>query len=118
MLQTVCTSPELLVNQNTSENEISVYSPAQGSPLPGETASPKSYCQQSPALPDSGLTEFNVASPKIHPSPSCKPQEMSAPTGKIKSVFTFSILCNTIMLLLQSKVHRLATPFVLSRELN
>ncbi|KAK2532777.1 hypothetical protein Q9233_005131 [Columba guinea] len=80
MLQTVCTSPELLVNQNTSENEISVYSPAQGSPLPGETASPKSYCQQSPALPDSGLTEFNVASPKIHPSPSCKPQEMSAPT--------------------------------------
>ncbi|KAK2530390.1 hypothetical protein Q9966_009150 [Columba livia] len=80
MLQTVCTSPELLVNQNTSENEISVYSPAQGSPLPGETASPKSYCQQSPALPDSGLTEFNVASPKIHPSPSHKPQEMSAPT--------------------------------------
>ncbi|XP_065553345.1 uncharacterized protein LOC136023133 isoform X2 [Lathamus discolor] len=80
MLQTVCMSPELLVNQNISENEISGYSPGQGSPLPGETASPKSYFQQSPSLPDSGLTEFSVASPKIYPPPSCKPQEMSAPT--------------------------------------
>ncbi|KAM4646392.1 uncharacterized protein AAGF69_013437 [Amazona ochrocephala] len=80
MLQTVCMSPELLVNQNISENGISGYSPGQGSPLPGETASPKSYFQQSPSLPDSGLTEFNVASPKIYPPPSCKPQEMPAPT--------------------------------------
>ncbi|XP_026719388.1 ankyrin-3-like [Athene cunicularia] len=78
MLQTACMSPELLVNQN-SENETCGYSPSQGSPLPGETASPKSYFQQSPSLPDSGLTEFNVASPKIHP-PSRKPREMSAPT--------------------------------------
>ncbi|XP_074704996.1 uncharacterized protein LOC141933828 [Strix aluco] len=77
MLQTACMSPELLVNQN-SENEICGYSPGQGSPLPGETASPKSYFQQSPSLPDSGLTEFNVASPKIYP-PSRKPREMSAP---------------------------------------
>lgn len=73
-------SPELLVNQNTSENENSGYSPGQGSPLPGETASPKSYFQQSPSLPDSGLTEFNAASPKIYLPPSCKPQEMSAPS--------------------------------------
>lgn len=106
MLQTVCMSPELLVNQNISENEICGYSPGQGSPLPGETASPQNYFQQSPSLPDSGLTEFNAASPKMYPPPPCKLQEMSAPTGKIKSLFTFSILCNTIMLLLQSdKVH-------------
>jgi len=99
-------SPELLVNQNISENEICGYSPGQGSPLPGETASPKSYFQQGPSLPDSGLTEFNVASPRIYPPPSCKPQEMSAPTGKIKSLFTFSILCNTVIVLLQSdEVH-------------
>ncbi|KAM6043109.1 uncharacterized protein VSU04_013980 [Chlamydotis macqueenii] len=78
MLQTVCMSPELLVNQNISENEICGYSPGQGSPLPGETASPNSYFQQSPSLPDSGLTEFNVASPKIYPPPSHKSQEMSA----------------------------------------
>ncbi|XP_074783679.1 uncharacterized protein LOC141970753 [Athene noctua] len=78
MLQTACVSPELLVNQN-SENETCGYSPGQGSPLPGETASPKSCFQQSPSLPDSGLTEFNVASPKIHP-PSRKPRDMSAPT--------------------------------------
>lgn len=106
MLQTVCMSPELLVNQNISKNEICGYSPGQGSPLPGETASPKNYFQQSPSLPDSGLTEFNAASPKMYPLPPCKLQEMTAPTGKIKSLFTFSILCNTIMLLLQSdKVH-------------
>ncbi|XP_040472272.1 NF-kappa-B inhibitor zeta-like [Falco naumanni] len=80
MLQTVCMSPELLVNQNISENEICGYSPGQGSPLPGETASPKSYFQQSPSLPDSGLTEFNVASPKIYSPTSRKPQEMPAPT--------------------------------------
>ncbi|KAM6191107.1 LOW QUALITY PROTEIN: uncharacterized protein WM294_013285 [Sarcoramphus papa] len=80
MLQTVCMSPELLVNQNISENEICGYTPDQGSPLPGETASPKSYFQQSPSLPDSGLTEVNVVSPKIYPPPSRKPQEMSAPT--------------------------------------
>ncbi|XP_032854075.2 uncharacterized protein LOC116962942 [Tyto alba] len=79
MLQTVCMSPELLVNQN-SENETCGYSPGQGSPLPGETASPKSYFQQSPSLPDSGLTEFNVASPKIYPPPSRKHQQMSTPT--------------------------------------
>ncbi|KAM9216993.1 uncharacterized protein RG961_011306 [Leptosomus discolor] len=80
MLQTVCTSPELLVNQNISENEVHGYSPSQGSPLPAETASPKSNFQQSPSLPDSGLTEFNAASPKIYPPPSCKPQEMPALT--------------------------------------
>ncbi|XP_069642298.1 NF-kappa-B inhibitor zeta-like [Haliaeetus albicilla] len=80
MLQTVCMSPELLVNQNISENEICGYSPGQGSPLPGETASPKNYFQQSPSLPDSGLTEFNAASPKMYPPPPCKLQEMSAPT--------------------------------------
>ncbi|KAM6238337.1 uncharacterized protein LJ264_013086 [Porphyrio hochstetteri] len=80
MLQTVCISPEQLVNQNISENEICGYSPGQGSPLPGETASPKSHFQQSPSLPDSGLTEFKVASPKIYPAPSRKPQEMPAPT--------------------------------------
>ncbi|XP_051494271.1 uncharacterized protein LOC127393342 [Apus apus] len=79
MLQTVCVSPELLVNQNISENEICGFS-GQGSPLPGETASPKSYFQQSPSLPDSGLTEFNVASPKIYPLSSRQPPEMSAPT--------------------------------------
>ncbi|XP_010402151.2 uncharacterized protein LOC104692091 isoform X2 [Corvus cornix cornix] len=80
MLQTACMSPELLVNQNMSESEICGYSPGQGSPLPGETASPKSCFQQSPSLPDSGLTELNVASPKIyHPPPPCKPPGMPAP---------------------------------------
>lgn len=113
MLQTVCASPELLGNQNLGENEVCGYSPGQGSPLPGETASPKSFLQQSPSLPDSGLTELSVASPKMYPPPSRKPQEMPAPTGKTKSLFTFSILCNTILLLLQNnKLHRLATPSV------
>ncbi|KAL2295782.1 hypothetical protein Nmel_017303 [Mimus melanotis] len=81
MLQTVCMSPELLVNQNMSESEICGYSPGQGSPLPGETASPKSCFQQSPSLPDSGLTELNLASPKIYhpPPPPCKPPGMPAP---------------------------------------
>ncbi|KAM7030195.1 uncharacterized protein M8220_013157 [Acridotheres tristis] len=81
MLQTVCMSPELLVNQNTSESEICGYSPGQGSPLPGETASPKSCLQQSPSLPDSGLTELNLASPKIchPPPPPCQPPGMPAP---------------------------------------
>ncbi|XP_038017442.1 NF-kappa-B inhibitor zeta-like [Motacilla alba alba] len=82
MLQTVCMSPELLVNQNMSEGEICGYSPGQGSPLPGETASPKSCFQQSPSLPDSGLTELNVASPKIYhppPPPPCNPPGMPAP---------------------------------------
>nr|XP_054503565.1 uncharacterized protein LOC129129631 [Agelaius phoeniceus] len=81
MLQTVCMSPELLVNQNMSEEgEICGYSPGQGSPLPGETASPKSCFQQSPSLPDSGLTELNVASPKIYhpPPPPCNPPGMPA----------------------------------------
>ncbi|XP_064253831.1 uncharacterized protein LOC135285463 isoform X2 [Passer domesticus] len=78
MLQTVCVSPELLVNQNTSESEICGYSPGQGSPLPGETASPKSCFQQSPSLPDSGLTELNVASPKIYHTPPCHPPGMPA----------------------------------------
>ncbi|XP_071625259.1 uncharacterized protein [Heliangelus exortis] len=77
MLQTACVNPELLGNQNISENEISGCC-GQGSPLPGETASPKSYFQQSPSLPDSGLTEFNVTSPKIYGDH--KPQEMAAPT--------------------------------------
>ncbi|XP_023797207.1 NF-kappa-B inhibitor zeta-like isoform X2 [Cyanistes caeruleus] len=80
MLQTVCMSSELLVNQNMSESEICGYSPGQGSPLPAETASPKSCFQHSPSLPDSGLTELNVASPKIHhPRPPCKPPGMPAP---------------------------------------
>ncbi|XP_005058913.1 PREDICTED: uncharacterized protein LOC101811609 [Ficedula albicollis] len=81
MLQTVCMSPELLVSQHMSESEICAYSPGQGSPLPGETASPKSCFQQSPSLPDSGLTELNVASPKIYhpPPPPCKPPGMPAP---------------------------------------
>ncbi|XP_059723208.1 uncharacterized protein LOC132338067 [Haemorhous mexicanus] len=83
MLQTVCMSPELLVNQNMSESEICGYSPGQGSPLPAETASPKSCFQQSPSLPDSGLTELNVASPKIYhpppPPPPCHPPGMPAP---------------------------------------
>ncbi|XP_053943022.1 uncharacterized protein LOC128854371 isoform X2 [Cuculus canorus] len=85
MLQTACRSPELLVNQNISENETCSYSPGHGSPLPAETASPKSYFQQSPSLPDSGLTELNVASPKIYPPPPQKPQEMSAPTDSAHS---------------------------------
>ncbi|XP_030820643.1 NF-kappa-B inhibitor zeta-like [Camarhynchus parvulus] len=83
MLQTVCMSPELLANQSMSESEICGYSPGQGSPLPGETASPKSCFQQSPSLPDSGLTELNVASPKIFhpppPPPPCNPPGMPAP---------------------------------------
>ncbi|KAJ7418431.1 hypothetical protein BTVI_29285 [Pitangus sulphuratus] len=78
MLQTVCVSPELLVNQNMGEHEICGYSPGQGSPLPGETASPKSCFQQSPSLPDSGLTELNVVSPELCPPPSCKPLEIAA----------------------------------------
>lgn len=109
MLQTVCMSPELLVNQNSSENETCGYSPGQGSPLPGETASPKSSFQQSPSLPDSGLTELNIASPEIYPTPPRKPQEMSAPTGKIKSLFAFSILCCFCK---AKKVHCLTTPSV------
>uniref|UniRef100_A0A8C5NLB3 OCA domain-containing protein n=1 Tax=Junco hyemalis TaxID=40217 RepID=A0A8C5NLB3_JUNHY len=82
MLQTVCMSPELLVSQSKSESEICGYSPGQGSPLPGETASPKSCSQQSPSLPDSGWTELNVASPKVFhppPAPPCKPPGMPAP---------------------------------------
>ncbi|RMB91998.1 hypothetical protein DUI87_31527 [Hirundo rustica rustica] len=63
-----------------SESEVCGYSPGQGSPLPGETASPKSCFQQSPSLPDSGLTELSVASPRIyHPPPPCKPPGMPAP---------------------------------------
>ncbi|XP_077046146.1 uncharacterized protein LOC129129631 [Agelaius phoeniceus] len=89
MLQTVCMSPELLVNQNMSEEgEICGYSPGQGSPLPGETASPKSCFQQSPSLPDSGLTELNVASPKIYhpPPPPCNPPGMpAAPDSELSS---------------------------------
>ncbi|XP_064588152.1 uncharacterized protein LOC135457471 [Zonotrichia leucophrys gambelii] len=81
MLQTVCMSPELLVNQSKSESELCGYSPGQGSPLPGETASPKSCSQQSPSLPDPGWTELNVASPKVShppPPPPCKPPGMPA----------------------------------------
>ncbi|XP_021231530.1 NF-kappa-B inhibitor zeta-like isoform X1 [Numida meleagris] len=85
MLQTVCMSPELLVNQNTTENESCGYSPGQGSPQPGETASPKRHFQQSPSLPDSGLTELNVASPEINPAPPHNPPAMSAPTGSALS---------------------------------
>lgn len=88
MLQTVCMSPELLVSQNMSESEVcGGYSPGQGSPLPGETASPKSCFQQSPSLPDSGLTELNVESPKIYHPPPCKPPGMPAPAGKRKKIF-------------------------------
>ncbi|XP_063274008.1 uncharacterized protein LOC134561181 isoform X2 [Prinia subflava] len=77
MLQTVCLSP---VSQNMSESEVCGYSPGQGSPLPGETASPKSCFQQSPSLPDSGLTELNLSSPEIHPPPPpCKPPGTPAP---------------------------------------
>ncbi|XP_074415758.1 uncharacterized protein LOC113460209 [Zonotrichia albicollis] len=80
MLQTVCMSPELLVNQSKGESELCGYSPGQGSPLPGETASPKSCSQQSPSLPDSGWTELNVPSPKVShpPPPPCKPPGMPA----------------------------------------
>lgn len=94
MLQTVCMSPELLVHPTMSENEICGYSPGQGSPLPGETASPKSCFQQSPSLPDSGLTELNVASPKIYhpPPPPCKPPGMPAPAGKRKIFIPISYL--------------------------
>ncbi|XP_025896777.1 uncharacterized protein LOC112948716 [Nothoprocta perdicaria] len=80
MLQTVCMSPDLLLSQNINENEICAYSPGHESPLPGETASPPNHFQQSPSLPDSGLTERNVASPETYRLPSAKPQEMSAPT--------------------------------------
>lgn len=96
MLQTACMSPELLVNQNTSESEICGYSPGQGSPLPGETASPKSCFQQSPSLPDSGLTELNVASPKIYHPPPCKPPGMPAPAGKRKLFIPVS--CSVLLL--------------------
>lgn len=97
MLQTACMTPELLVNQNMSESEICGYSPGQGSPLPGETASPKSCFQQSPSLPDSGLTELNVASPKIyHPPPPCKPPGMPAPAGKRKLFIPIS--CSVLLL--------------------
>ncbi|XP_065426441.1 NF-kappa-B inhibitor zeta-like [Chrysemys picta bellii] len=87
MLQKIRMSPEILTNQNISESEIGDYSTGQGSPLPGETASPKSYSQQSPSLPASGLTEFNVVSPKsCHISP-VKTQEMSALTDSTLSTF-------------------------------
>ncbi|XP_072211052.1 uncharacterized protein [Excalfactoria chinensis] len=85
MLQTACTSSELLINQNITENESCGYSPGQGSPQPGETASPKRHFQQSPSLPDSGLTELNVASPEIYPAPPRKPPAMSAPTDSALS---------------------------------
>lgn len=85
MLQTAQMRPGLLAKQNISENEILAYSTGQGSPLPGETASPRS-CFQTPCLPDSGLTEFNVASPKIAPLSSGKQQKMSALTGKLKTL--------------------------------
>ncbi|XP_071432473.1 uncharacterized protein [Pithys albifrons albifrons] len=79
MLQTACMSPELLVNQTRGENELCVYSTGQGSPLPGETASPKGCFQQSPSLPDSGLTELNVASPQPCPPPPRNPPGVAAP---------------------------------------
>lgn len=107
MLQTVCMSPELLVHPTMSENEICGYSPGQGSPLPGETASPKSCFQQSPSLPDSGLTELNVASPKIYhpPPPPCKPPGMPAPAGKRKkSLFPFPIRCSLHQLVQPSEL--------------
>lgn len=110
MLQTVCTSPELLVKQNITENESCGYSPGQGSPQPGETASPKRHFQQSPSLPDSGLTELNVASPEIHPAPPHKPPAMSAPTGKIKPLLTFSFLC--CFHKVKRFIHWPVTPFV------
>lgn len=110
MLQTVCMSPELLVNQNITENESCGYSPGQGSPQPGETASPKRHFQQSPSLPDSGLTELNVASPEIYPAPPHKPPAMSAPTGKTKPLLTFSVLC--CFCKVKRYTHRLVTLFV------
>ncbi|TFJ99178.1 NF-kappa-B inhibitor zeta [Platysternon megacephalum] len=87
MLQKIRMSPEILTNQNISESEIGGYSRGQGSPLPGETASPKSYSQQSPSLPASGLTEFNVVSPKSCHIPPVKTQEMSALTDSTLSTF-------------------------------
>ncbi|KAM9114119.1 uncharacterized protein ACDP82_019713 [Pangshura tecta] len=75
-------SPEVLTNQN-----IGGYSMDQGSPLPGETASPKSYSQQSPSLPASGLTEFNVVSPKSCHIPPVKTQKMSALTDSTLTTF-------------------------------
>ncbi|CAM4698898.1 unnamed protein product [Caretta caretta] len=87
MLQKIRMSPEVLTNQNISESEIGGYSTGQGSPLPGETASPRSYSQQSPSLPASGLTEFNAVSPKICHTPPVKSQEMSALTDSTLSTF-------------------------------
>ncbi|KAJ7425316.1 hypothetical protein WISP_24023 [Willisornis vidua] len=72
-------SPELLVNQTMGENELCGYSTGQGSPLPGETASPKGCFQQSPSLPDSGLTELNVASPQPCPPPPRNPPGVAVP---------------------------------------
>ncbi|XP_075765790.1 uncharacterized protein LOC102452017 [Pelodiscus sinensis] len=80
MLQKLKMSSELLTNQNISESEIEGFSMSQGSPLPGETASPENYSQQSPSLPASGLTEFNVVGPKSCHIPRVKTQVMSALT--------------------------------------
>nr|XP_032636613.1 NF-kappa-B inhibitor zeta-like [Chelonoidis abingdonii] len=87
MLQKNRMSPEVLTNQNASESEIGGYSMGQGSPLRGETASPKSYSQQSPSLPASGLTEFNAVSPKSCHIPPVKTLEMSALTDSTLSTF-------------------------------
>ncbi|XP_077162275.1 uncharacterized protein LOC143821795 [Paroedura picta] len=55
------------------------YMGGQGSPTPGQTASPQSYFQQSPSLPTSGLTEFTTTdSPSWDPPPD-EPSELLAP---------------------------------------
>ncbi|XP_077775525.1 uncharacterized protein LOC114585903 isoform X1 [Podarcis muralis] len=62
------------------------YAEDQGSPMPGETASPKSYFQQSPSLPASGLTELSgVESSTCDTSPA-KVQELPARRGSALTV--------------------------------
>ncbi|XP_033027908.1 uncharacterized protein LOC117059998 [Lacerta agilis] len=58
----------------------------QGSPMPGESASPKSYFQQSPSLPASGLTELSgVESTAWNTSPA-EVQELPARRGSALTV--------------------------------
>ncbi|XP_054853960.1 NF-kappa-B inhibitor zeta-like [Eublepharis macularius] len=57
----VQSTPQPISGVNISGKETYGYAEGQGSPTPGETASPPNSFQQSPSLPASGLTEFNGA---------------------------------------------------------
>ncbi|XP_061448705.1 uncharacterized protein LOC133368457 [Rhineura floridana] len=70
--QPTITSPDICAMEGYG------YARGQGSPTPGETASPKSYFQQSPSLPASGLTEFSGVDPVTWDTSPSKTQALPA----------------------------------------